>query len=109
MAREFAEWFYKSSKWYKCRKAYIAERRSIDGGMCEDCHEVPGYIVHHKVSIDEHNIHDPDVTLNPRNLKYVCIECHNIVEHGYGRKKAADEIEYTFDSDGNPIPIQREE
>lgn len=108
MAREFAKAFYDSKAWIKCRRSYVSKRRAIDGGMCEDCREKPGLIVHHIVHINENNINDPDVTLNHSNLRYVCQECHNTVEHGYGRVKAADEIEYVFDADGNPVPVREE-
>ena len=48
MAKEFARAFYNSKRWKDCRRAYIAKRISIDGGMCETCHEVPGYIGQHQ-------------------------------------------------------------
>lgn len=35
MAKEFARAFYNSKRWKDCRRAYIAKRISIDGGMCE--------------------------------------------------------------------------
>ena len=37
MAKEFAKGFYNSKQWKKCREAYIAHRKAIDGGMCETC------------------------------------------------------------------------
>ena len=37
MAKEFARAFYNSKRWKDCRRAYIAKRISIDGGMCETC------------------------------------------------------------------------
>ena len=58
MAKEFARAFYNSKRWKDCRRAYIAKRISIDGGMCETCHEVPGYIVHHKIELTPDNISD---------------------------------------------------
>ena len=108
MAREFAKAFYGSKAWKRCRRTYISSRKAVDGGMCEDCHERPGLIVHHKVHINERNINDPDVTLSHANLRYVCQECHNIVEHGYGREIVPDEIKYVFDADGNPVPVREE-
>ena len=58
MAREFAKAFYKSKEWLKVRAAYIAKRKSIDGGLCESCHEKPGYIVHHKIELTPENSHE---------------------------------------------------
>lgn len=98
--REFARAFYKSRAWQQCRAGYIAQRRSIDGGMCEVCHEVPGYIVHHKQHITPLTINDQDVTLNWNNLQYVCKHCHD-VEHGYCEQSKASRVK--FDADGNPI------
>ena len=63
MAREFAKSFYNSAAWKKCRLAYIAYRKRVDGGMCESCHEVAGYIVHHKTELTPENINNPDIAL----------------------------------------------
>lgn len=100
MAREFAKSFYGSKRWKKCREAYIAHRKSIDGGLCESCHDSPGYIVHHKVEIQPWNINNPDVTLNFDNLKYDCHICHN-------KENNRDEVEglaeYIITADGDVI------
>ena len=94
MAREFAQKFYKSKKWKKCRASYIAYRQSIDGGLCETCKDRLGYIVHHKEWITPENINNPDVTLNHRNLKYDCLICHN------KEKEFEEETNYFFGEDG---------
>lgn len=99
--REFARGFYKGKAWQRCRAGYIAFRRGVDGGMCEICHDVPGYIVHHKQHITPHNVNDPDVTLNWSNLQYVCKHCHD-VEHGYCEQSQPSRVQ--FDADGNPLP-----
>lgn len=103
MAREFAKSFYKSKAWRKCRESFIAERVSIDGGMCQECGEELGYIVHHKEWINESNIDNPYITLNHENLEYVCHVCHNRIEQG-----DREEERYTFDSQGQLIPIDKE-
>lgn len=103
MAKEFAKAFYNSDKWKRCRAAYIAYRKSVDGGMCETCHDVPGYIVHHKTELNPHNIMDPEVALDFKNLKYDCLECHN-KEHG--KDVVAGLAEYDFSPDGQIIPRQ---
>lgn len=101
MAREFAKAFYNSKLWKKARAAYIAQRKAIDGGMCESCHQQPGYIVHHKVELTPENINDPDIALNLENFKYDCHVCHN------KENTALDKIEglvyYEFDAAGQPI------
>lgn len=102
MAREFAKAFYQSKEWRKCRAAYISYRKSVDGGMCESCHEVPGYIVHHKIHLTPENINDPDICLGFANLKYDCHACHN-AEHGAAEIPGM--IQYSFDDQGNPVPL----
>lgn len=104
MARDFSRAFYSSALWLRCRSGYIALRRSIDGGMCETCHERPGYIVHHKTELTPENINDPDIALNFDNLKYDCLTCHN-KENGRGAKEAEGLVRYVFDEEGNMIPV----
>ena len=105
MAKEFAKAFYNSKAWIQCRDSYIADRVAADGGMCEECHINVGYIVHHKVTLTESNIHDPDITLNHKNFEYVCKDCHDRFEgHGVGKK-----IRPLFDFDLNGQPISRRE
>ena len=74
--REFAEAFYKSKAWQRCRDAYA---KSV-GGLCERCLQrglyVPGEIVHHKIHLTPENISDPNVTLSWDNLELVCRDCH---------------------------------
>lgn len=100
MAKDFAKAFYNSKQWKRCRAAYIAHRKAIDGGLCESCGEVPGYIVHHKEELTPENIHNPAIALGFSNLKYDCHICHN-------KENKGEEIpglpELTFDRDGNPI------
>ena len=84
----------------------------MDGGLCEECHDKPGYIVHHKIEVTPDNINDAWVTLNINNLEYVCKDCHDRFEgHFIGKKKKNCEknIEnsqkrYIFDTDGFPTP-----
>lgn len=99
--KEWAKWFYKSKAWLKCRAAYIAERIRIDGGLCEECHERLGYIVHHKEPLTPDNINNPDITLNHANLKYDCKYCHDREEaHAFVK----NESKYMFDEEGQIIP-----
>ena len=97
MAKEYALPFYKSSAWLKCREGYI---KSV-GGMCEDCmargRYTPGLIVHHIDPITPDNIMDPNVTLNWKNLRLVCKDCHEAEHHPYG-------IRYRFGKNGEILP-----
>ena len=72
--------FYKSSAWKRARKDYIDYRLSIDGGICEICREEPGYIVHHKIWLDDTNCNDSEISLNQDNFQYVCLVCHNKID-----------------------------
>lgn len=104
MAREFAKGFYNSKQWKQCRAAYIKYRQSVDGGMCETCHQKPGYIVHHKTELSPDNINNPDITLSFSNLKYDCHICHN------KENPKEDNVEtvrnrYTFTVEGDVIPV----
>ena len=89
--RDFAERFYKSRTWHKCRTAYA----SSAGGLCEECRKKglirAGVIVHHKVNITPENINDPTVTLNFDNLELLCRDCHALKHKGVKRYKV-DEL-----------------
>ena len=103
MAKVWARAFYKSAAWQKCRQSFIAERMLIDGGLCQLCKKHLGYIVHHKVMLNESNINNADVTLNFDNLMYVCKKCHDdLPGHGLG----CSTKKYFFDESGmlQPIP-----
>ena len=103
MAKEWAKAFYNSKRWTRCRDAYISNRIATDGGLCEECHEKPGYIVHHKIPLTPENINDVSISLNHDNLEYVCKPCHDR-EEGHFLYREEKSRRYGFDSDGNPIP-----
>lgn len=88
----YAESFYKSKEWKKCRAAYAKSR----GNLCELCLKrgfiVPGVIVHHKVHITPDNIGDPTVTLNWDNLQLVCRDCHAEIHAEKQRRYKLDEL-----------------
>lgn len=70
--KEWAEQFYKSKAWMKCRASFIVSKFNI----CERCHGV-GKIVHHKIILTPKNINDTNITLNWNNLELLCQDCHN--------------------------------
>lgn len=106
MAKEYARAFYKSKAWISCRKAYISQRTMIDGGMCERCHDKPGYILHHKISLTPQNINNPEITLNHCNLEYVCKDCHDNIHFNDIHNKTNRCIAM-FDDNGQVIPFER--
>ena len=77
----WAEAFYKSTAWKRCRDAYA---KSV-GGLCERCLKRglyrSGEIVHHRVHLTPANINDPAVALAWANLELLCRDCHG-EEHG---------------------------
>lgn len=105
MAKEWAKRFYNSKAWRTCRDSYISFRIAVDGGICEECKEEQGYIVHHKNLLTEKNINDPLIALNYENLMYVCKHCHDEYEdHGVGNKKT--KCICFFDKDGQPVSLR---
>lgn len=76
MAREFAKKFYSSRDWQDCRNEYAKKQRYL----CEDCLArgiyKPGVIVHHMVEVTPVNIYNPEITLNHKNLRLLCRDCH---------------------------------
>jgi 5-methylcytosine-specific restriction endonuclease McrA len=96
MAEGSQERFYHSALWKKCRRAYIAERVSIDGGLCMSCGKRIGSIVHHIEHLNELNVSDLDISLEPNNLSYLCVPCHNRIHE----KKRNELIQ--FDEEGQP-------
>lgn len=104
MAKEWAKAFYKTKRWQKCKNAYISKRIGIDGGLCEECCDRPGYIVHHRITLTENNITDPDICLNENHLEYVCKICHDMFE-GHGLNKRIKPL-CRFDENGQPIPMR---
>lgn len=103
MAKDYAKPFYHSTTWKKVRAAFIAHRVSIDGGLCQRCHENLGYIVHHSKYLDPMNITDANVALNWDNFEYVCKPCHD-KEHLHMKP----ELLCGFDAEGRPIDASPE-
>ncbi len=94
--KDYAEKFYKSKEWQKCRLAFIA---SLPDKTCPRCKERKGKIVHHKIEITPENINEPLITLNFDNLEYICQKCHT-QEH-LRDKSTKDDV--MFDENGNLI------
>lgn len=105
MAKDWAKKFYHSESWKKCRNSYIKKRISEDGGLCEECHEKLGYIVHHKIALTRDNISDPYITLDHNNLMYVCKRCHDAYE-GHGVDNKGKELLCIFDERGVPVSLR---
>ena len=85
--------FYRSDEWDRCRSAFIAGRIARDGeARCERCgkailRQYEG-IVHHVQELDEANVHDPSIALNPDNLMLVCHFCHDAIHERWGHQRS---------------------
>lgn len=77
---EFADPFYKTWEWRRCRAAYLKKV----GGLCERCAKrgliVPAEQVHHKIKLTPENLKNPEITLSFDNLEALCKTCHQ-AEH----------------------------
>ena len=104
MRAEWANNFYRSYQWKKCRSAYISYKR----GLCERCLArgmiVSGNQVHHKIHLTVDNINDPSITCNFDNLELLCENCHNEA-HTYTVNKQR----YSVSKDGTVKGRIREE
>lgn len=74
--------FYRSKEWEALRKTITLERVDQNGDLlCEYCHKpiIHPYdaVCHHKVELDETNVHDATIALNPDNIMVVHHRCHN--------------------------------
>lgn len=77
--------FYNSYRWRRCAKAYAESQLFI----CERCKGLKSgrkhdgsrqrWVVHHKKTLNEQNIHDDAIAYGWDNLMFLCIECHNAI------------------------------
>ena len=88
------EQFYKSDKWETFRKIIIEERTGDDGFIhCAICGKpiLKKYdlVVHHKKELDDLNVDDVNVSLNPDNVECVHFKCHNQIHQRFGYNKTS--------------------
>ena len=86
------EQFYKSKQWEAFRKVIIAERTDEDGFVhCCRCGKpiLNKYdlIIHHKIELNEANVNDTMISLNPDNVDCICFRCHNKEHERFGFQK----------------------
>ena len=80
--------FYRSDAWEKFRQVVIADAMRKDGFVyCARCGKpiLKRYdlIVHHKRELDEANVNDAMVALNPANVECVHFKCHNEIHERF--------------------------
>lgn len=84
------ESFYHSKQWESFREIVIAQRTESDGYVrCALCGKpiVNKYdlIVDHIEELNDNNVNDVNVSLNPDNVRCVHARCHNIRHERFGR------------------------
>ncbi len=89
------EQFYKSKQWETFRKIIIDSRTDPDGFIhCAICGKpiLKKYdlIVHHIDELDDLNVNDVSVALNPDNVECVHFKCHNQVHQRFGYNKTSE-------------------
>jgi hypothetical protein len=69
--------FYSSKAWRDLTYILKYER----GARCERCGYRPPHfsrlIGHHRIELNESNVGDAGISLNPDNIEIICITCHN--------------------------------
>lgn len=87
------EQFYKSKAWLDFRKVLINERTDTDGFVhCNKCGKaiIHKYdlIVHHRIELNDNNVNDVNISLNPDNCECICFSCHNKEHDRFGDKRS---------------------
>lgn len=95
MAKAYADAFYHSAAWKKCKESYLKSQ----GYICERCGDV-AKVVHHRVYLSPQTIDNPEITLNWNNLEALCQLCHNQEHH-----LQATEQRYKVDKQGRVVLI----
>lgn len=81
--------FYNSDRWQRFTKLLRMERMKPDGSIiCERCGKpiVRKYdcIAHHVIELDDLNVDDVSIALNPENIQLLHFACHNAVHERFG-------------------------
>lgn len=101
--------FYHSKAWANVR-ALVWDRSH---GLCERCMDrgevTPANVVHHTVPLNDGNVDDTDISLNPDRLVALCNECHTAVHQELGigamNGRKPGEPRVLFDAEGNVVKI----
>ena len=104
MAKDYAKAFYSSTRWIKCRLAYM---RSVHW-TCQRC-DNPAVIAHHKKHITQQNITCIETLLSWDNLEALCRLCHE-KEHSEIRGRRDEEVithGLKFGACGEVIQVER--
>ena len=81
--------FYRGKEWRDLLQRLKQERVNADGQIiCEYCGKpiIKAYdmIGHHLIELDEENVNNYDISLNPNNISLVHHRCHNYIHNKLG-------------------------
>ena len=84
--------FYRSKEWRNVMHTLKLERVNENGDLiCEHCGEpiIKSYdcIGHHKIELNNVNVHDPEIALNPDNIMLIHFKCHNEIHERFGYER----------------------
>lgn len=99
MAEPWADKFYKTKRWQKCRGAYVEKMH----GICEVCGGI-GNEVHHVIELTKENINDPNIAYSHNNFQLLCHSCHDKTKRN--RRGSPIREDVCFDIYGNLIARQ---
>lgn len=91
--------FYRSKEWLTFRDVVIAKRLNERGEIiCEHCgrpiRRKYDCIIHHKIELNESNVHDLNISLNESNVLVLHFDCHNEIHNRFGSGKQEVYIVY---------------
>jgi predicted kinase len=90
--------FYKSVDWANCKAQVLLDRQRADGTVfCEFCGQpiLKGFnpqarnnsgaiVFHHKTFLNNQNVNDASVAINPLNIALLHWNCHNEIHRRFG-------------------------
>lgn len=90
--------FYRSDDWNSCKAQVLQARIKADGSIiCEHCGKpiLKGFnpnannnsgaiVFHHKIYLNNYNVNDAAVAVNPDNIAIVHWSCHNEIHERFG-------------------------
>lgn len=90
--------FYRGEDWRECKAQVLQARLKADGSIiCEHCGKpiVKGFnpsannnagaiVFHHKIYLNNFNVNDASISINPDNIQIVHWSCHNDIHQRFG-------------------------
>lgn len=90
--------FYRGEDWKQCKSQVLQARLKADGSIiCEHCNQpiLKGFnpnannnsgaiVFHHKIYLNNLNVNDASVSINPSNIQIVHWSCHNEIHQRFG-------------------------